>query len=99
MDTYLEKELATVERIASLSGLPFEWEHTGGGCSAAVAQIDCYQIMVTDNGASVPDEQSEGITVGIYWAEEDEATHYEYLETVEKACEWLKVWANWEDVK
>jgi hypothetical protein len=99
MNTYFEKELATVDRIASLTGLPFEWENTGGWCSAAVAHVDCYQIMVMDNGASVPDEHSEGVTIGIYVGNDHETAHYEYMSTVEDACEWLKVWASWENVK
>lgn len=96
MDTYLEKELATVERIASLTGLPFEWEHTGGGCSAAVLLEDGFYLMITDEGASIPDEDSEGITVGVYLGDDTEAVHYEYADSISEACAWVKVRSNWE---
>lgn len=62
-----ERYLAVAEHLSEATGLLFEVEHTGGGCSALIHNFSNSSmfLMVTDD-AEVPMLNSEGVTVGLY---------------------------------
>lgn len=67
---YLGQENLASE-FAKLSGLPFVYTFTGGGCDAIYGETSSHRIYVTEGEASVPNVD-EVHYVGVYLADNDE---------------------------
>lgn len=67
---YLEQENLAIE-LAELSGLPFVYTFTGGGCDAIYAETGSHRIYITEGQASVP-SSDELHYVGVYLGDSDE---------------------------
>lgn len=67
---YLEQENLAIE-FAELSGLPFVYTFTGGGCDAIYGETSSHRIYITEGQASVP-SSDELHYVGVYLANSDE---------------------------
>lgn len=67
---YLEQENLAIE-LAELSGLPFVYTFTGGGCDAIYGETGSHRIYITDCQASVPSPKQIHY-VGVYLADSDE---------------------------
>ena len=66
---YLERENLASE-FAKLSGLPFVYLYTGGGCDAIYGETSSHRIYIT-NDANIP-ELDEVHYVGVYLADNDD---------------------------
>ena len=79
--------------FATATGLPFEWQSTGGGCSALEANItDTHYLMVTHaEDASIP-EFLDPHCVGEYV--NDDAINYWYFPNRVEAVKFLITWGS-----
>ena len=68
-DYYSEQESKALE-FAKLSGLPFVYTFTGGGCDAIYGETGSHRIYITSD-ASVPNP-NEVHYVGVYLADNDD---------------------------
>ena len=68
-DYYSEQESKALE-FAKLSGLPFVYTFTGGGCDAIYGETASHRIYITSD-ASVPDVDDVHY-VGVYLANDDD---------------------------
>lgn len=66
---YLEQESLASE-FAKLSGLPFVYQYTGGGCDAIYGETGSHRIYITSD-ASVPNPD-EVHYVGVYLIADDD---------------------------
>lgn len=66
VETY-ERYESVAKHLSEATGLTFEVESTGGGCSALIHNFknSSMFLMVTDD-AEVPMLNSQGVTVGLY---------------------------------
>ena len=69
-DYYLGQEGKALE-FAKLSGLPFVYTFTGGGCDAIYGETSSHRIYITEGEASVPNP-NEVHYVGVYLANDDD---------------------------
>jgi len=85
---------ALADKLASLTGLPWELENTGGGCTALVLRLDDMQwghyFMVTDD-ATVP-APTDPHHLGEYVNESQDINHW-YFSDRRELVKFLKVWA------
>lgn len=64
MSTYYESQELVATKFGWLSGLPFSYLYTGGGCDAIYGQTSKHRVYITDD-ASVP-MPNETHYVGVY---------------------------------
>ena len=71
MSNYYSEQEGKALEFAKLSGLPFVYTFTGGGCDAIYGETSSHRIYVTDCQASVPSSKQIHF-VGVYLADTDE---------------------------
>ena len=88
-------EQVLADKLASLTGQPWELENTGGGCTALVLRLDAlpwgHYFMVTDD-ATVPSPESCH-HLGEYVNESQDINHW-YFANRKELVRFLKVWAS-----
>lgn len=79
--------------FAKLTGQPWDWQNTGGGCTALMFEIsqDHYLMVTHSEDASVPDA-SEPHCLGEYVG--DEPVNYWYFPNRRETIKFLKVWES-----
>lgn len=92
MNTW-DQEIQAGLFFAGATGLPFEWQSTGGGCTALQADInDTHYLMVTHaEDASIP-AATDPICLGEYV--NDEAVNYWYFSNRAEAVAFLITWGS-----
>ena len=71
MSNYYSEQEGKALEFAKLSGLPFVYTFTGGGCDAIYGETSSHRIYVTEGQASVPDVNDVHY-VGVYLADNDD---------------------------
>lgn len=87
------EEQALADRLAILTGQPWEVENTGGGCTALMWHLlpkYAHYLMVTDEGAGVP-SAADSCCLGEYVGGDD-AVNYWYFANRKELVKFLKVW-------
>ena len=70
MDSYYYRQWARAGEFAKLSGLPFDYQYTGGGCDAIYGETSSHRIYIT-NDANIP-ELDEVHYAGVYLIADDD---------------------------
>jgi len=70
MSSHYEDQERAANEFAKLSGLPFVYMYTGGGCDAIYGETAKHRIYITDD-ASVP-AVNESHYVGVYSLDDDD---------------------------
>lgn len=88
-ETYDRYE-TVAKHLSEATGLTFEVEHTGGGCSALTHFFpnSSMFLMVTDD-AEVPMLNSEGVTVGLYDADDYAEGDWESFPSMKQATKFI----------
>jgi len=71
MGDYFGKQENKALEFAELSGLPFVYTFTGGGCDAIYGETSSHRIYITDSQAGVPSAK-EIHYVGVYLIDDDD---------------------------
>ena len=94
-----EQEHQYVAELSALTGATWEWEHTGGGCTAVVLHVDGgigseeHYLMVTHSeDASIPSE-NDPHTLGEY-LDHGDSPNWWYFPSRAAMVEFLKLWLS-----